>query len=58
MDKQKKHIDNNLYIYYGKKSYRVKIYSLHLSKITRFQARHVKATSSILEATLATQLEN
>jgi len=59
LDEQKRHIDNNLYMYYDDKSYRDKSYKvktcpLYLFKTTRFQTRYIEAIPSALEATLAT----
>ena len=51
-------MDNNLYMYYSDKSYKVNVCSLYPFETTIFQARHAEATLSILKAISATQLEN
>ena len=58
MEKWKRYINNNLCMYCGDKSHRVKICSLYPSGTTRLQAKCVKAISSISEVTLTTQSGN
>jgi len=49
-----KHIENNLCMYCGEKSYRVKVCPFYPSETTRFQARHVEAISSVMKVNLIT----
>jgi len=58
MNKQKKYVDNNLYMYCSDKSHRVEVCSLYPSKTTIFQVRHAETALYILKTTPATQSEN
>ena len=51
-------MENNLYMYYSKKSQRVKVCPLYPSETARFQVRQANTVPSVIETTLTTQSEN